>query len=52
VLLLILLIRVVSGWPYDVSIAAAFVAYLPFVPVVARLARVLWMYIDQRFDPR
>jgi hypothetical protein len=43
---------VVSGWPYDVSIAAAFVAYLPFVPVVARLARVLWMYIDQRFDPR
>lgn len=52
VLLLILLIRLVSGWPYDVSIAAAFVAYLPLVPVVARFARVLWMYIDQHFDPR
>src|ERR1039458_9737031 len=47
-----LLIRMLSGWPYDVSIGAAFVAYLPFVPVVARFARVVWMYVDQSFDPR
>lgn len=52
VLVLILLIRMLSGWPYDVSIGAAFVAYLPFVPVVARFARVVWMYVDQSFDPR
>ena len=52
VLLLILLIRMLSGWRYDVSIGAAFVAYLPCAPVVARFARVVWMYVDQRFDPR
>ena len=52
VLLLILLIWRFTGWDYDVSIVAAFVAYLPFVPAVARFARVVWMYIDQAFDPR
>jgi hypothetical protein len=52
VLLLILLIWKLSGWPLDWSIGAAFVAYLPFAPVVARLARVVWMYVDQGFDPR
>jgi len=52
VLALILVIRKLSGWPFDWSIAAAFVAYLPCVPVVARFARVVWMYVDQRFDPR
>jgi len=52
VLLLILLIRKLSGWPYDVTIGAAFVAFLPLVPVVARFARVIWMYVDQAFDPR
>lgn len=52
VMLLMLLIWKLSGWAYDVSIGAAFVAYLPFVPVVARIARVVWMYIDQGFDPR
>ena len=52
VLLLILIIWRLTGWDYDVSIIAAFVAYLPFVPAVARFARVVWMYIDQAFDPR
>jgi hypothetical protein len=52
VLLLILLIWKLSGWPFDWSIAAAFVAYLPLAPLVARFARVLWMYVDQNFDPR
>jgi hypothetical protein len=52
VLLLILLIGKLSGWPLDRSIVAAFVAYLPFVPLVVRLARVVWMYVDQSFDPR
>lgn len=52
VLLLILAIWKLSGWAYDVSIGAAFLAYLPFAPVVARFARVVWMYVDQGFDPR
>jgi uncharacterized protein (DUF983 family) len=52
VLLLILLIWKLSGWPLDWSIGAAFVAYVPFAPLVARFARVVWMYVDQYFDPR
>ena len=52
VLLLVLLIWKLTGWPYDICIGAAFVAYLPAVPVVARASRVVWMYIDQAFDPR
>jgi len=52
VLLLVVLIWRVTGWPYDISVAAAFVAYLPAVPLVARAARVIWLYIDQALDPR
>lgn len=52
VLLLVLLIWKLSGWPYDWSVMAALVAYLPFVPPVTRFARVVWMYIDQAVDPR
>ena len=52
VILLILLIWKVIGWAYDVSVGAAFLAYLPVVPLVARFARVVWMYVDQGFDPR
>jgi|HubBroStandDraft_6_1064221.scaffolds.fasta_scaffold627267_1 uncharacterized protein (DUF983 family) len=52
VLLLVLLVWKITHWPYDVSIGAAFVVYLPFVPFVTRFARVVWMYIDQAIDPR
>ena len=52
VIVLVLLIWRLTGWPYDVSIAAAFIAYLPLVPVVTRYARVVWMYIDHAIDPR
>lgn len=52
VVLLVLLIWKLTGRLSDVSIAAAFVAYLPLVPIVARFARVVWMYVDQAFDPR
>jgi uncharacterized protein (DUF983 family) len=52
VLLLVLLIWKLTGWPYDISIGVAFVVYLPFVPVVTRFARVVWMYIDQAIEPR
>jgi len=52
VLLLIVLIWRLTGCSLDWAIGAAFVAFLPFVPVVTRFARVVWMYVDQGFDPR
>lgn len=52
VLLLVLLIWKLSAWPFDGCVGAAFVAYLPCVPLVTRYARVVWMYIDQALDPR
>lgn len=38
-------------WRYELALLGAFVAYLPFVPMAARLSRVVWMYIDRTFDP-
>ena len=40
-----------AGWRYEVALLGAVLAYLPFVPVVMRLSRVIWMYIDQKLDP-
>ena len=40
-----------SHWPFDTVMLATFVAYLPFVPFVSRLARVMWIYTDRYFDP-
>jgi hypothetical protein len=52
VVLFVLLAWKLTGRLSDVAIGAAFVAYLPFAPPVARAARVVWMYLDQAFDPR
>jgi hypothetical protein len=52
VVLLVLLIWRVTGRLSDVSLGIAFLIYLPVVPVAARFARVVWMYLDQAFDPR
>jgi len=52
VVVLVLTIWKLTGSLSDLSIAAAFLAYLPAVPLVARFARVVWMYVDQAFDPR
>jgi len=51
VLVLVLLLWWLTGWRFDVVLMAAFVAYLPLVPLVTRLARVLWLYLDRHFDP-
>ncbi len=40
-----------AGWRYQLALLGAVVAYLPFVPMMIRLSRVIWMYIDQAFDP-
>jgi hypothetical protein len=38
-------------WPLVKSIEAGAVLFLPFVPVVTWMARVLWIYMDQAIDP-
>jgi uncharacterized protein (DUF983 family) len=50
-LLLVLLLWWITRWSFDVVMFAAFIAYLPLVPIVTRWARVLWLYLDWHFDP-
>jgi uncharacterized protein (DUF983 family) len=50
-LAIVLLLWRSTGWDFDVVMMAAFVAWLPFVPLISRYARVLWMYVDRHFDP-
>jgi len=52
VLFLMLLFWRFTPWRFDLVIMAAFVAYLPVVPLVTRYARVVWLYVDQHFDPQ
>jgi hypothetical protein len=51
VLLLVLFLWWLTPWRFDVVLVAAFVGYLPLVPVVTRFARVVWLHVDQHFDP-
>lgn len=51
-LVLVLMIWRLTGCQFDTAVFGAFVAYLPFVPVVSRWSRVLWLYLDQRVDPQ
>ncbi|HTS66638.1 MAG TPA: DUF983 domain-containing protein [Verrucomicrobiae bacterium] len=51
VLALMLLFWRGLAWRFDRAVFAAFLAYLPLVPVVTRAARVVWMYVDRHFDP-
>src|SRR5437764_2007085 len=51
VLVLMLLFWRFTSWRFDVVALAAFLAYLPLVPLVTRFARVLWLYVDRHFDP-
>jgi hypothetical protein len=40
-----------ARWRYELALLGAVFVYLPFVPIVMRMSRVVWMYIDQAFDP-
>jgi hypothetical protein len=51
VLVLVLLLWWLTAWRFDVVLVAAFVAYLPLVPLVTRFARVVWLHVDRHFDP-
>lgn len=41
----------VTHWRIDKVTIWAIVLFLPFVPVITFLSRVLWIYLDQTFDP-
>jgi uncharacterized protein (DUF983 family) len=49
--LLMLLFWWVTGWSFGKLLFAAFLAYIPFVPVMVRICRVLWIHMDRAFDP-
>ena len=39
------------GWPILKSTLWGFVAFLPLVPPITLISRVLWIYLDQAIDP-
>jgi uncharacterized protein (DUF983 family) len=50
-LFLVFLFWRVFGLAYYSALLAATLAYLPLVPMVVRMSRVLWIYFDQTSDP-
>lgn len=40
-----------THWSFEKICIVAIVLFLPTVPLVTRLGRVLWIYIDQLIDP-
>jgi len=51
VLALVTILWRLAGWSFGAAVCGAFVAYLPLVPLVVRLSRVIWIYIDRSVDP-
>ena len=42
---------ILTSWRLDKVAIWAVILFLPFVPILTFLSRVLWIYIDQTFDP-
>jgi len=40
-----------TRWRLDKIAIGAVLLFLPFVPILTFLSRVLWIYLDQTFDP-
>jgi uncharacterized protein (DUF983 family) len=49
--LLAALVWAVLRWPLIRSTVAGIVLFLPLVPLLTWMARVLWIYLDQAIDP-
>ena len=45
------LLWVITGWWITRVTIWAVVLFLPLAPAISLLARVLWIYLDQAFDP-
>jgi uncharacterized protein (DUF983 family) len=48
---LVAAIWMLTRWRIDYVLLAAFFGYLPAVPLVVRISRVIWIHVDQWFDP-
>jgi uncharacterized protein (DUF983 family) len=40
-----------TGWPLHISVLLVWVAFLPLVPFIFRLSRVMFIHFDRYFDP-
>jgi uncharacterized protein (DUF983 family) len=45
------LIWAATGWWITKDVIWAVVLFLPLAPAITFLSRVLWIYLDQKFDP-
>lgn len=50
VLMLVWLLVRFGGASYGLALISAMAALLPFVPIVVRLSRVIWIHLDRTFD--
>jgi uncharacterized membrane protein len=46
-----LLLWALVHWSIQKTVIVALLLFLPFTPVLALMARVLWIYFDQAIDP-
>jgi uncharacterized protein (DUF983 family) len=51
VALFALLIWAATGWWITKDVILAVFLFLPLAPAITFLSRVLWIYLDQKFDP-
>jgi len=49
--LISVLLWVMTGWPITKDTIMALVLFLPLAPTISLFSRVLWIYLDQTFDP-
>jgi len=49
--LLAVLLWSLVKWPLQKAVIGAVLLFLPLVPFLTLMARVLWIYLDQAFDP-
>jgi len=49
--LIAVLLWAITGWWITRVMIWAVVLFLPLAPAISLLARVLWIYLDQAFDP-
>jgi uncharacterized protein (DUF983 family) len=40
-----------ATWPLTFNLLVTFIVFLPFVPVIFRYSRVIWMHVDVMLDP-
>jgi uncharacterized protein (DUF983 family) len=45
------LLWAITGWWLTKDVIWAVVLFLPLAPAITFLSRVLWIYLDQKFDP-